>query len=185
MRKLLLSLILLPCLIFGQSRIGEWRAHVSFIPVIKVVETPESIVAATANGLLFTDKTGRQNTTTTKANGLSDYGISAISYATEPNILIVGYQNGNLDLLQRGGIVNFPDLTRKTGLPDKTIHRIICEGNNAWLCCGFGIVKVDLQKVEVAETWYLGAQNDLKEANDLVSVGGDWYVATKDRKSVV
>ncbi len=178
MRKLLLSLILLPCLIFGQSRIGEWRAHVSFIPVIKVVETPESIVAATANGLLFTDKTGRQNTTTTKANGLSDYGISAISYATEPNILIVGYQNGNLDLLQRGGIVNFPDLTRKTGLPDKTIHRIICEGNNAWLCCGFGIVKVDLQKVEVAETWYLGAQNDLKEANDLVSVGGDWYVAT-------
>ena len=178
MSKLLLPLILLPYLIFGQSRIGEWIAHVSFTPVIKVAETPESIVAATANGLLFADKEGRQITTTTKANGLSDYGISAISYATVPNILLVGYQNGNLDLLQKGGIVNFPDLTRKAGLPNKTIHRIICEGNYAWLCCAFGIVKVDLLKEEVAETWYLGAQNDLKEANDLASMGGSWYVAT-------
>ena len=33
-------------------------------------------------------------------------------------------------------------------------------------------------KREVAETWYLGAQNDLKEANDLASMGGNWYVAT-------
>ncbi len=178
MRKLLLSLILLPCFIFGQSRIGEWKAHVSFTPVIKVAETPESIVAATANGLLFAGKEGQQITTTTKANGLSDYGISAISYATVPNILLVGYQNGNVDLLQKGGIVNFPDLTRKAGLPNKTIHRIICEGNYAWLCCAFGIVKVGLLKGEVAETWYLGAQNDLKEANDLASMGGNWYVAT-------
>jgi hypothetical protein len=178
MRKLILPLILLPYLIFGQSRIGEWRAHVSFTPVIKVAETPESIVAATANGLLFSDREGRQITTTTKANGLSDYGISAISYAVVPKILLVGYQNGNLDLLQNGGIVNFPDLTRKAGLPNKTIHRIICEGNYAWLCCAFGIVKIDLLKVEVAETWYLGKQNDLKEANDLASLGGNWYVAT-------
>jgi ligand-binding sensor domain-containing protein len=178
MSKLLLTLILLPCLIFGQSRIGEWRAHVSFTPVIKVAETPESIVAATANGLLFTDKEGNQITTTTKANGLSDYGISAISYATTPKILLVGYQNGNLDLVQRGEIVNFPYITRKAGLPDKTIHRIICEGNYAWLCCAFGIVKVDLQKVEVVETWYLGAQNDLKEIYDLASIGNYWYVTT-------
>ncbi|MCK9412136.1 MAG: T9SS type A sorting domain-containing protein [Prolixibacteraceae bacterium] len=178
MRKLLLPLILLPYLIFGQSRIGEWRAHVSFTPIIKVAETPEAIVAATSNGLLFTDKEGRQITTKTKANGLSDDGISAISYASVPNILLVGYQNGNVDLLQKGGIVNFPDLTRKAGLPNKTIHRIICEGNYAWLCCAFGIVKIDLLKVEVAETWYLGAQNDPKEANDLASMGANWYVAT-------
>jgi len=178
MRKLLLSLILLPCLIFGQSRIGEWKAHVSFTPVIKIAETPKSIVAATANGLLFAGKEGQQITTTTKANGLSDYGISSISYATGPNILLVGYQNGNVDLLQKGGIVNFPDLTRKAGLSNKTIHRIICEGNYAWLCCAFGIVKVDLLKVEVAETWYLGAQNDLKEVNDLASIGNYWYVTT-------
>ncbi len=178
MRNLLLLLILLPCLIFGQSRIGEWRAHVSFTPIIKVAETQESIVAATANGLLFADKGGLQINTTTKANGLSDYGISAISFAPVPNILVIGYENGNVDFLRKDGIINFPDLTRKAGLQNKTINRIICEGNYAWLCCAFGIVKVDLQKVEVAETWYLGAQNDLKEANDMASMGANLYVAT-------
>ena len=70
----------------------------------------------------------------------------------------------------KGGIVNFPDLIRKTGLPNKTIHRIICEGKYAWLCCAFGIVKVVLLKLEVAETWYLGSQNDLKEAKYLASM---------------
>jgi hypothetical protein len=169
---------MLPNFIFGQGRIGEWRAHVSFIPIIQVAETRESIVAATANGLLFTDKAGRQITTFTKANGLSDYGISAISFASVPNILVIGYENGNVDFLRKDGIFNFPDLTRKAGLQSKTIHRIICQGNYAWLCCAFGILKVDLIKMEAAETWYLGPQNDLKKVNDLTNLGNSWYVAT-------
>jgi ligand-binding sensor domain-containing protein len=178
MRQLLHILIFLPLFVTGQSRIGEWKAHISFYPVIKVAETPESIVAATANGLLFADKITKQLSTKTKADGLSGTGISSIGYASDPKTLLVGYENGHVDLLQNDQIINFPDLNMKAGLSDKTVGRIVCEGNFAWLCCSFGIVKVDLLKVEVAETWYLGAGNDTKAVNDLISFGDSWYAAT-------
>lgn len=177
--KLLSSiLLLLPLFIFGQSRIGEWRSHVSFKSVILVEEMPEYIVAATANGIFLVSKRDFQVATKTRVDGLSDTGITAITYASEPDFLLIGYQSGNLDLLHQGNIINISDLTRKAGLPDKTIHRIICEGSTAYLCCAFGVVKIDLKKMEVSETWYLSTKDNLKEAFDLVSYNGYWWIAT-------
>ncbi len=155
-----------------------WQSHVSFTPVIYVTETPENMVGATANGIFFVGKKGSQITTKTKVEGLSEVGISAIAYTGLQDILLIGYESGNLDLIQNGKIQNFPDLTRKANLPNKKIHRVFCEGNFAYLCCAFGIVKIDLQKIEVAETWYFGSGNDLKAVFDLTTFGGNWWVAT-------
>jgi len=171
-------LLLLPMFLYGQSRIGGWRSHVSFWPVLLVEETPESMVGATANGIFLLSKKDFQITTKTRVEGLSDTGISAIAYAGDPDYLLIGYQSGNLDLLHNDKIINIPDLTRKAGLTNKTIRRIVCEGNTAWLCCAFGVVKIDLKKMEVAETWYLGTMEDLKEAFDLASFNGYWWIAT-------
>lgn len=178
MRLFLSLLFLLPLFLFGQGRIGEWRSHVSFTQVIHVAETPESIVGTTANGIFFVDKKNQQITTKTKVEGLSGVGISAIAFASVPNSLLIGYEDGNVDLLQNDRILNFPDLTRKPELRNKTINRIICEGNFAYLCCGFGLVKIDLQKAEVAETWYLGPGNELKGAYDLTTFNDSLWVAT-------
>lgn len=178
MMRLSSILLLLPMLLTGQGRIGGWSSHVSFKPVILVEEMPDYIVAATSNGIFLVSKKDFQMTTTTKVEGLSDTGITAIAYASEPDLLIIGYQSGNLDLLQNGKIRNLSDLTRKAGLPDKSIHRIICEGSIAYLCCAFGIVKIDLKRVEVAETWYLGPKDNLKETFDLLSFNGYWWIAS-------
>jgi len=178
MRKLLLLLILLPVLLTGQSRMGAWRTHVSFNPIICITETPVSVVAATSNGMLILNKKDAQISTKTKSEGLSDVGISAIAYAAGSDYLLIGYESGNLDLLQNGRVINFPDLTQKSGLPVKTIHRIVCEDSFAYLCCAFGIVKLDLKKIEVAETWYFGTSIDLKNAYDLTSLNNKWIVAT-------
>ncbi len=171
-------LLSLPLFATGQSRIGEWKSHVSFTQIIRIAETPESMVGATANGIFFVDKKGSQITTKTKSEGLSEVGISALAYAAGPNFLLIGYANGNVDLLQNGHIVKLPDLTWKPNLQDKTINRIVCEGNFACLCCAFGIVKIDLQKIEVTETWYFGAGNDLKGAFDCTVFHDSLWVAT-------
>ena len=177
--KIFLSiLLLLPVISFGQSRIGGWRAHVSYTPVIAIAETAESIVGATAGGIFFTDKNSSVITTKSKSEGLSEVGITAIAYSRGTGYLLIGYESGNLDIILNGNVLNLPDLTRKADLPDKTIFRIICEGSNAYLCCAFGLVKIDLLKLEVSETWYLGATNDLKSVFDLATFGNSWYAAT-------
>ncbi len=178
MKKFLSLLLLLPVFSYGQSRIGGWKTHVSFTPVICVAEMPGAVAAATSNGLFILDRNSSRITTKTTTEGLAGTGISAIAYAPGTNFLLVGYQSGNLDLLQDGLVLNLSDLTRKPGLPDKTIHRIVCEGNFAYLCCAFGIVTIDLQRAEVAETWYFGPTSDLKEAFDLSTFNNIWFVAT-------
>ncbi len=178
MKSILCLLLLLPLLTAGQSRIGEWSAHVSFNSVIQVEEMPDNLVAATSNGIYFVAKKGFALSSKTKVEGLAEVGISAVAYSPSANILLTGYESGNLDLFQDLQIKHLPDLTRKADLPNKTIHRIICEGNFAFLCTAFGIVKIDLLKMEVSETWYLGPNFDLKEAFDLTSFGNSWWVAT-------
>jgi ligand-binding sensor domain-containing protein len=173
-------LLLLPLNLFSQSRIDGWRAHVSFTPVILVTETPEDIVAATANGIFSVNKQGGQINTITKVEGLSEVGINAIAYVPSANFLLIGYKSGNLDLLQNGKILNLPDISRKIGLSDKTIYRIISEGNFAYLCCGFGVVRIDLQKIEVAETWYFGSATKPIGVFDLVIYNDKWWAATNE-----
>jgi ligand-binding sensor domain-containing protein len=178
MRSVLFILLLLPLLLSGQGPINGWRSHVSFTPVIHVAETPESIVGATANGIFILNKNSQQITTKTKVEGLSGIGISAIAFAPASNFLLIGYENGNVDLLKNDQIARLTDLTRKPNLPNKIINRIVCEGNFAYLCCGFGVVKIDLQKTEVAETWYLGPNYELKGAYDLATFNDSLWVAT-------
>jgi ligand-binding sensor domain-containing protein len=168
----------MPELVSSQGRIGEWRAHISYHPVICVSETAESVVAATSHGILLLNKSANQLTTMTKTEGLSEVGITAIAYSQTSDYLLIGYKSGNLDLLRNGQLINFPDIFQKSGLQDKTINRIVCEGAYAYLCCAFGIVKVDLGKREVAETWYFGTGNELIGANDLAAIGGKWIVAS-------
>ena len=178
MKPVMLLLLLLPLCLRGQSRLGGWRSHASFVPVIHVAETSEAIAATTSNGILFVDRKDSHLTVKTKVEGLSDTGISAIGTNPGNNLLVVGYENGNVDFIRDDLVTNLPDLTRKSGLADKTIHRIVCEGNYAYLCCAFGIVKTDLQRMEVSETWYLGPSNDLPEIFDLVTFQGSWWAAT-------
>ena len=170
--------ILLPVLSYSQSRINGWKSHASFTQISLVTETKESIVGATSNGILFVNKDGSDINTKTKVEGLSDADITAIAYSSSQNTLLIGYKNGNLDLIQNGNVSNFPDLLRKNDLPVKTINRIVCEENFAFLCCAFGIVKIDLKKSEVAETWYLGPNSDLKEAFDMIRFNNSWWIAT-------
>ncbi len=178
MKPIICLLVLLSGLASAQNYSGTWSAHVSFTPVICVTETAEAIATVTSNGLLLSDKKDGHITTRTKVNGLTGSGISALGYASGPNYLLVAYEDGNLDLLQNEKIIKLPDLTRKSGLPDKTIHKVICEGNFAYLCCAFGIVKVDLSKQEIAETWYFNIGNGQVAAYDLIPYGGSWYAAT-------
>ena len=178
MKHLLLLLMFLPELSFGQGPIGEWKDHLSFNSINRLAEMDETIAAATSNGILLVDKNGGKLSTLSKAEGLSDAGITAIAYSTNFKTLLIGYESGNLDLMSNNRIINFPDIAAKTTIPEKSILKMKCEGDFAYLCCSFGIVQLDLRKTEVANTWYIGSNQEPKKIYDLTSYGNHWYAAT-------
>ncbi len=151
-----LLIVLFSCFISGTAPASNWRSHLSYYQVIAVVQGNQKIFAANRNGLFSYDLATKGFDTKTTVEGLSDSGISVIQWTDSRGGLLVGYSNGNLDLIIDNKILNLPFIKDKASIPKKAINHIYCEGDFAWLACDFGIVKVNLKKWEVAETWMIG-----------------------------
>jgi hypothetical protein len=114
-----------------------------------------------------------------RINGLTETGISTISWSDENSTLIIAYTSTNLDLLKNNEIYNIPDINRKYIPGKKTINRIRTSGNYAYLACSFGIVVIDLLKKEVYDTWKPGTDSESQEVYDIAFGNGNIFAATE------
>lgn len=53
-------------------------------------------------------------------------------------------------------VTNLPDYYNASITKDKTVNDIYTNGNFAYLSTGFGIVKLDVKKAEISDTYNLG-----------------------------
>ena len=80
-----------------------------------------------------------------------------MAYDRQTRYLVVAYNNSNIDLIEtNGNITNISSLYTKTMTADKSVNHIFVNGQFAYLSTGFGIVKVNMQKAEITETYHLG-----------------------------
>ena len=156
-RRIVLFL-LIGALASSQVPANNWHSYLSYYQIIAIIQGDQKIFAANTNGLFSYQSSDNSFETWSRVEGLSDSGISAIGWSASKAGLLIGYSNGNIDLLTGNTILNLPDLKLKTSIPTRTINNIFCEGDFAWLSCDFGIVKINLKRWEVAETWIIGAE---------------------------
>ena len=150
LRRIVL-LFLIGISISNQVHANNWHSYLSYYQIIAITQGDQKIFAANSNGLFSYQSSDNNFETWSRVEGLSDSGISAIGWSASKAGLLIGYSNGNIDLLTGNTILNLPDLKLKTSIPTRSINNIFCEGDFAWLSCDFGIVKVNLKKWEVAE----------------------------------
>lgn len=159
--------------------IGEWRDHLPYSSVICVASAPNTIYAATPYSLFYLDEEDLSITRLSKVNGLSDIGITSIAYCNSIGVLVVAYSNANIDLLFNDGtIINIPDIKRKNLVGNKTINNICIQGSNAWLSCGFGIVVLDLARIEIKDTYFIGNEGAHINVADIAIDADSIYAAS-------
>lgn len=165
---------------FSQSiAIGEWRDHLPYSSVISVATAPHVVYAATPYSLFYVNDEDYSITRLSKVNGLSDIGITCIEYCPSASALLITYSNANIDiLLNDSTIINVPDIKRKNLSGNKTINNIMFDGNNAWLSCGFGIVLLDMAKIEIKDTYFIGDQGDYINVTDIAIADDSVYAAS-------
>ncbi len=168
--------------IFAQNTIiGTWKDFLPYLYVNSTTETPENIFCATENGGIFwLNKNDNSLHTLSKISGLSDIEMNVISYNIENQTLIVGYKNGNVDLIKNNDIINISDIKRKQLQGSKTINKILCYRNFAYLSCGFGIVVLNLTKNEIFDTYYIGKNGNSLAVLDLTTDGNSLFAATSE-----
>ncbi len=82
-------------------------------------------------------------------NGLSDVSVTALGYSNDAQCLIIGYRNGNVDLMKGNQIINLNDIRTASSVTSKKINQITVKGKLAYLACDFGIAVVDMEKEEL------------------------------------
>lgn len=137
--------------------IGQWRMHLPYNKLHSVAEGNGNIYCASTDGMFIYNKSDGNITRLTRLEGLSDFEITHIAFSQQYNILIITYANSNIDLLfPDNSIVNMSDLKRADIIGDKEIHQVYLNGRYAYLSCGFGIAVIDLLRLEVKDTYFIG-----------------------------
>ena len=154
---LLISLFaLLPLSVSAQ--IGTWRNYLSYSEVQDIYAADGELYVQASNSLYTYNTNDQSITTYDKVNGLSDTHITHIKWNPTAKRLLIVYQNQNIDLMEKGGgVINLSDLYQKSMTDDKTVNSIYINNQYAYLACGFGIVKVDMQRIEISESYNLSA----------------------------
>jgi hypothetical protein len=165
--------------IMAQIPNGAWRDHLPYNQGKKLAEFNNRLYCATASGGLFSyglsDHSIQKHS---KVNGLSDAEVSTIGYSKVMGILVIGYGNGNIDLVKDNQVINIPDVKIKMISGEKSINNISFYNNLAFLACGFGIVICDLEKFEIKDTYIFGPAGTQIFVNDIVFDGQFIYAAT-------
>ena len=175
----LLKGVLSLCLFFfmnltASAQIGTWKAYMSYYEPQQIVKAGNTLFVRASNDLYSYNLTDNSITTYDKVNALSDTYISAIAWNPATSRLIICYQNSNIDLMDReGNVTNISALYSKTMTQDKTINTIYIADEYAYLGTGFGVVKVNMKRMEIAESYILN-QNIMKIGTDATTI----YVQT-------
>ena len=166
---------------FAQIPIYQWTTHVPGMKVINVEKVHENIYAATPYELFYYNTNDNSINKLTKVNGLSDFGINVMRYNPHTDMIFIGYSNANIDIIDKDkNIINISDIKNKNILGNKNINDVYFIDDKAYLCCGFGIVLVDLKKMEIKETYIIGENGSYVNVNDITLYNNKLYAATNN-----
>ena len=155
MKKILVALLLsiINCQL-SIAQIGTWRNYLSYTEPTEIQEAGNYLFVLASGGLYQYNQKDQSIYTYDKVNGMSDVDISHIRWCQQAKRLVVVYTNSNIDLVDtKGNITNISDLYTKSIIGDKSISSIRIDGQYAYLICGFGIVKVNVQRAEITDTY--------------------------------
>lgn len=146
--------------------IGEWQIHSSYNSCVNVIEHDKKLYVVCKYGMFTYDLESKSLSKLSKVDGLSDNNFSALGYNKRHGVIVIGYTNGDVDLLKDGIIYNISSIKRALNiLGTKTINHIQEYGDFVFLSTDFGVVKIDVVNPSIKETY-----KNLTAAGDVLKV---------------
>ncbi len=161
-KKIALFLILVfPVFSFAQDYSAQWQGHFSFYDIKDVSQGNNKIYAAAENAIFSYDLETNEIKTVTTINGLSGEIISAIHYSEVYELLIIGYENGLMEIAfddPEENVLTILDIIDKPTIPpnDKNINHFNEHDGLVYISSDYGISVYDLERLEFGDTYYIG-----------------------------
>lgn len=160
--------------------VGRWRTHFAPSAIGKIVQRHDEVFALISQELVCLDTRDNRIWELNKVHGLSGTDLSTAAYSPLHDILLVGYTDGRLDFVYgNNDVFTIYDIANKSISGSKAIRHICINGRYAYLSMAFGVIVVDLQKQEIKETYFIGADNSSLQVNGAIVFQDRIYAATE------
>ena len=153
----------------AQVKVGEWTDHLNYNDTKSVVKAGPIVYCSNGSGLVKYNTDDNSVEKLTKINGLSDVGVKLLRYNPYNNMVVVIYENSNIDFIKDEKITNFSDVERKSITGSKTINEIYFDKGMGYIACAFGVIKMDLDKIEVKDSYFFGSIGAYINVNQVTS----------------
>lgn len=180
---LLLLIVISAVKITGQNipiPIGQWRTHLPYFKANLVCIGEDEIYCATEFAVFSYGLSDNIIQKYDKVSGLTGTDISALGYNTSTGQLLIGYQSGNIDLLENGLITNIPDIVNTSFFGIKRINQLFFDDELAYLACSFGIAVLDLKNDEFKDTYFFYDSLGLALSVNAITITGSSMFAATD-----
>ncbi|WP_292890042.1 T9SS type A sorting domain-containing protein [Nonlabens sp.] len=188
MKKVVFIVLLVCNFTVAQDFSDSWEGLFSFTTIVDIEESATSVYAASENAVFIYDLNSRTYTTLTTINGLSGDEISQIHYSEEKSLLVIGYENGLLQIVdQDGSVIDVVAIKDKQVIPpdDKRINEFKESGDLLYIATDFGIAIYNLSRLEFDDTYFIGDNGVQVPINSIEIFQGFLYAATLDVSSAI
>ncbi|QRM88543.1 ABC transporter substrate-binding protein [Lacinutrix sp. WUR7] len=189
-KKIALFLIFIsPIFSFAQDYSAEWQGYFSYYDIKDVSQGNNKIYAAAENAIFSYDIETNEIETITTVNGLSGETISKIHYSEAYELLIVGYENGLIEIVfddMDVDVLTIVDILEKPTIPptDKFINHFNEHDGLVYIATEYGISVYDLDRLEFGDTYYIGSQGSQIRVKQTVVYNDFIYAACLDGNGV-
>ncbi|CAL2089601.1 hypothetical protein [Tenacibaculum sp. 190524A05c] len=181
MKKLItLFVSLLSLLSFSQTDFSnQWEDFFSYNN-IKDFTISENILYALADNAVFTyDIQNQEIQKLSSVNGLSGETTSAIFYNETYNRLVIGYENGLIEVVDQDGTVTVsPDIVNFNQSGLKQVNAIYQNNDELLLATSFAVIVYNIERLEFGDTYFIGPGSTSVNVNDIVVVNNEIFAAT-------
>lgn len=144
----------------AQNFSNLWQGHFSYYDIKDITRSEDKIYAASENAVFSYDINTNEIVTITTVEGLSGQLISTIEYSSDFQTLLIGYENGLIELYfeTSNDVLSVVDILEKQTIsPDnKRINDFNEHLGLVYIATDFGISVYDLDRLEFGDTYFIG-----------------------------
>lgn len=173
---------------FSQDFSALWEGHFSYYNIKDVAKGNNKIYAASDNAIFIINSQTNELDELTTINGLSGELISTIYYSDAYELLIIGYENGLIEIAFENdeNILTVVDIIDKATIPptEKRINHFNAYENVVYIATNYGISVFDLERLEFGDTYFIGNLGEQIQVKQTTVFNGFIYAACSNGNGI-
>lgn len=179
--SLIIILLLLNPVYSQTDYSNRWEDFFSYNNVKDFIKVDNKIYAMVDNSIFIYDEFNGETNKLSSVNGLSGETATSIHYSNTHERLVIGYENGLIEILdQNGNITIEPDISNFSLSAERTILNITEYNNKLYLSTPFAIVEYDIENLVFGDTFFIGDNSSEIKINEILIHQDKIYAATED-----